>query len=228
MQLEFDIINQRIARRDNNYIVADSRNYLTAKFNFITEDWDGISKTALFRRGAKTYEMLLNANGECQVPTEVLEHGTVFVSVFGGNLITVDSTSVEIHASGYEQGQTPAEPTPDIYAQIMDKMDKLAAGTVTPEQIAAAVEEYMTAHPAAGITKTDAEKIVEDYVTAHKTELKGDKGETGQPGVTGAPGEKGADGHTPVRGVDYWTEDDISTIQTYIDSQIGGVLNGSY
>ena len=107
-------------------------------------------------------------------------------------------------------------------------MDKLAAGTVTPEQIAAAVEEYMTAHPAAGITKTDAEKIVEDYVTAHKAELKGDKGETGQTGATGAPGEKGADGHKPVRGVDYWTADDISTIQTYIDSQIGGVLNGSY
>ena len=39
---------------------------------------------------------------------------------------------------------------------------------------------------------------------------------------------KGADGYTPVKGTDYWTTDDKTEIQSYIDSQIGGVLNGSY
>ena len=39
---------------------------------------------------------------------------------------------------------------------------------------------------------------------------------------------KGADGYTPVRGTDYWTADDIAEIQSYIDNQIGGALNGSY
>ena len=39
---------------------------------------------------------------------------------------------------------------------------------------------------------------------------------------------KGADGYTPVKGTDYWTDEDISEIQSYIDTQIGGVLNGSY
>ena len=43
--------------------------------------------------------------------------------------------------------------------------------------------------------------------------------------IKGAPG---ADGYTPVRGTDYWTADDIAEIQSYIDSQIGGALNGSY
>ena len=47
-------------------------------------------------------------------------------------------------------------------------------------------------------------------------------------GNTGEPGAPGADGYTPVRGTDYWTADDIAEIQTYIDSQIGGALNGSY
>lgn len=39
---------------------------------------------------------------------------------------------------------------------------------------------------------------------------------------------KGSDGYTPVKGTDYWTNEDISEIQSYIDAQIGGVLNGSY
>ena len=38
----------------------------------------------------------------------------------------------------------------------------------------------------------------------------------------------GTDGYTPVKGTDYWTTEDKAEIQSYIDSQIGGVLNGSY
>ena len=47
----------------------------------------------------------------------------------------------------------------------------------------------------------------------------------GEPGKDGAPG---ADGYTPVKGTDYWTAEDKAEIQSYIDSQIGGALNGSY
>ena len=39
---------------------------------------------------------------------------------------------------------------------------------------------------------------------------------------------KGKEGYTPVKGTDYWTSEDISEIQSYIDTQIGGALNGSY
>ena len=40
--------------------------------------------------------------------------------------------------------------------------------------------------------------------------------------------KKGTDGYTPVKGTDYWTESDKAEIQSYIDTQIGGALNGSY
>ena len=39
---------------------------------------------------------------------------------------------------------------------------------------------------------------------------------------------KGTDGYTPIKGTDYWTESDKAEIQSYIDNQIGGALNGSY
>lgn len=39
---------------------------------------------------------------------------------------------------------------------------------------------------------------------------------------------KSKDGYTPVKGTDYWTDEDKAEIQSYIDTQIGGALNGSY
>ncbi len=58
--------------------------------------------------------------------------------------------------------------------------------------------------------------------------LKGEPGKDGEPGEPGMDGAPGADGYTPVKGTDYWTAEDIAEIQTYIDNQIGGALNGSY
>ena len=38
----------------------------------------------------------------------------------------------------------------------------------------------------------------------------------------------GTDGYTPVRGTDYWTQEDINTIKAYIDTELGVIENGSY
>lgn len=48
----------------------------------------------------------------------------------------------------------------------------------------------------------------------------------------GTNGIDGQDGYTPVRGTDYWTSQDIATIEAYcdnyIDANITQVLGGSY
>ena len=59
------------------------------------------------------------------------------------------------------------------------------------------------------VTKTDG-------TSSMFTVRNGSKGSTGATGATGAAGE---DGYTPVRGTDYWTSDDIATIQSYIDEK---------
>ena len=64
-----------------------------------------------------------------------------------------------------------------------------------------------------------------------KNGSKGDKGDTGATGAkgekgdTGAAGKNGADGKTPVRGTDYWTESDIASIKSYLETVI---LNGEW
>ena len=48
----------------------------------------------------------------------------------------------------------------------------------------------------------------------------------------GTNGVDGQDGYTPVRGTDYWNEQDIAAIEqycaNYIDTNITQVLGGSY
>ena len=46
------------------------------------------------------------------------------------------------------------------------------------------------------------------------------RGAQGAKGNTGDTGAAGADGYTPVRGTDYWTPEDIATIEGYIDAQV--------
>ena len=58
--------------------------------------------------------------------------------------------------------------------------------------------------------------------------LDGVNGKDGTDGRNGIDGKDGVDGKTPIRGVDYWTEDDVSAMREYIDGRLGVVENGTY
>lgn len=55
----------------------------------------------------------------------------------------------------------------------------------------------------------------------------GNQGPKGEQGIQGPKGDPGSDGKTPVRGTDYWTEEDIAEIHSYIDVKIAESLNPS-
>lgn len=57
---------------------------------------------------------------------------------------------------------------------------------------------------------------------------KGDKGATGPQGPAGAPGKDGAAGHTPEKGVDYWTAADKSGIVDDVLAALPTWTGGSY
>lgn len=64
----------------------------------------------------------------------------------------------------------------------------------------------------------------------------GEQGERGLQGEPGKDGIDGEDGYTPVKGVDYFTEEDIQSldlatnkdVEEAISTAIGGIENGSY
>jgi hypothetical protein len=55
---------------------------------------------------------------------------------------------------------------------------------------------------------------------------KGDNGEPGPKGDKGDKGDAGSNGYTPVRGTDYWTAADITTMESYINSYVNTVILG--
>ena len=120
MILEFELYYQTISFINKGVkIVANSKNYLKAHFNTKSDDWQR-PITAIFKSGDDIYNVLLDDNDECLVPWEVLENvDSVSVSAFSGDLHTANKVVFNVTESGYEEGKTPGEPTPDVYQQLI-------------------------------------------------------------------------------------------------------------
>ena len=128
MKLFFNVTKQNLTRVDNFTVVADSKNYLKAHFQFLTDEWTG-TKTAIFKKGDIVKKQLLDENGECDVPWEVIKSTCFTVSVFAGDLITTGEVTVRVADSGYtEDGEFAESPTPDVYNQILERLDNMNTG----------------------------------------------------------------------------------------------------
>lgn len=120
MKILFNLKYQEISRSDNNLIAAASKNYVTAKFLPISFDWVK-PVTAIF----ENYCVPLDDNMECVVPWEVLQTpGKVKVSAFCGDLHTSNIAVIDVVESGYKQGETPSDPTPDLYYELTQKVNE--------------------------------------------------------------------------------------------------------
>jgi len=119
--LEFSVNDQHI-RIPRTVVVADSRDYLTARFTF-NETWRDLTKTAVFQGAdGQAYYMLLEDDC-CRVPEEVIQPTRFLVSVFGGDRLTTDRAMVEVEASGFTpNGIDPPVPTPDVYNQLLESV----------------------------------------------------------------------------------------------------------
>lgn len=129
IQLFFEVTNQKIKRTDTFKPVASSINYLYAHFDFLTKEWDNLTKTAIFRYNDNSIEVILDADDNCLVPWEVIENeGDIYVSVFAGNLITANKSRVHIYESGYGSDLESAnDPTPGVYQQILSQLETIEA-----------------------------------------------------------------------------------------------------
>ena len=121
--LAFLLDHQVISRSDKNTVVAGSKNYVRARFILRTDDWVR-PITAIFGG----YTQLLDDNNECTVPWEVLQQpGKVEVSAFCGDLHTANIAVVPVEKTGYKSGDTPKDPTPDVYQQFLQAVKDDAA-----------------------------------------------------------------------------------------------------
>lgn len=126
--LVFQIIDQTLERLDSFHVVGNSQNYLKAHFVF-SEDWEGFTRTVVFTgRDGKSYSTMLDDSNTCVVPWEVLTRDRFYIAVrgdMGGDLLTTNQVTILVTASGIISGQTPEAPTPDVYTEILNRLNAI-------------------------------------------------------------------------------------------------------
>ncbi len=153
--LEFEVKNQKITRTDSFEVVADSRNYLTARFVF-SEEWQG-NIVAVFGFGGEFFQLELDEKGGCTVPFEVIKAPCFSVSVFceQEQLVTANAVTVDVEKSGFEDGEVPGTPTPTVFGQYINEMRTMieelskqnGSWNISEAAIAEAVKNYMKENP---------------------------------------------------------------------------------
>lgn len=135
MTLQFYVNNQILSlnpAQKNIKVVADSKNYLKARFIFQTSEWSrGVIRYALFSHNGKTYKKILGIepglkSNECYVAPEVIKEGNFSVSVFCDDLITSTTEVIPVIASGYTENIVNQEKTPSVLEQMNTLMYKYA------------------------------------------------------------------------------------------------------
>ena len=123
--LKFNVKSQRINWVNQYFlVVANSYEYLKAKFTFSLE-WENSIKTAIFKKNTSTFYKILIDN-ECEVPWELLQNeGEFTVSVMAGNLITTNEVTIPVTASGYIQEGTP-KPSSDVYVELINTLEEIS------------------------------------------------------------------------------------------------------
>lgn len=102
------------------------------------EKWDGFSKTAVFYQDKKNvYYSLLDENDTCVIPEEATaSKGTMCFGIFGskdGVTRTSEILRYKIDEGAITEDLKPSDPTPDIYEQILAKLQEIREAEATFE-----------------------------------------------------------------------------------------------
>ena len=147
------IVRGKIAQGvKGQYAVCENSDY-TVKFDF-DDDWCSQKyKTARFIWNDK-YEDVVFEGDECSLPI-VSDTYCLKVGVFAGDLQTTTPAIIVMKKSILCGSATAEKPSEDVYSQIMALLNDLKE--LSGEELAAAIEKYLTEHPIGGGAATAAD-----------------------------------------------------------------------
>ncbi|MEI3123238.1 MAG: hypothetical protein V8S81_05470 [Oscillospiraceae bacterium] len=141
-------VAHKVAVSDTQSIVCDNSDY-TVHWT-LDEEWnayDTKSMRTIYMDG--TYKDTVFSGAEVELPVCTVP-GVVQIGLFAGDIRTSRVAILRALPSVRSAAGAPADPTPDVYDQIMEIINGL--GSVDPDDIAKAVADYLAAHP---IEETD-------------------------------------------------------------------------
>lgn len=180
-------------------MTSGSQNVYVTQFEF-SDEWDILTKVAVFRAGDTVINILLGEENRCMIPWEVLTtpNAVVDVGVFGtyeGNVVLPTIwKSMGALLEGVLTGIEGMEPTPDVYQQILseytDILAKINAGQIKGDK-GDKGDQGDSAYQVA--VDNGFEGTEEEWLASLKGD-KGDKGDTGEKGDKGDTGDQGPQG----------------------------------
>lgn len=215
-------VAHKAAVSDTQSIVCDNSDY-TVHWTLDAEwsAYDTKTMRVIYMDG--TYKDTVFSGAEVELPVCTVP-GVVQIGLFAGNIRTSRVAILRALPSVRSAAGAPADPTPDVYDQLMDLIKGL--GGADPEAIKTAVAEYLAAHPieetdptvpawakaetkptysaaeVGAIAQSDLQVATNAALALAKSsgEFDGATGPAGPQGPAGAPGKEGhagADGVTP-------------------------------
>ena len=198
--IKFLVKGQNIETLEHEIIAADQIAFVKIHFVF-DNNWKALHKVVQFTQDEITYNRVLGIeNTSCFLPAE-LTAGTVKMSLFGYDAEateTVRATTVvkplHIRPSGFEGENSNVLPTPDLYQQLLQKIQSASKGTDGKSAYEIAVEH--------GFAGTEAEWLESLKGVDGKDGVNGKDGCDGRNGADGLPGKDGKDGADGLPGRD--------------------------
>lgn len=198
--IKFLVKGQNIETLEHEVIAADQIAFVKIHFVF-DKSWKPLHKVAQFTQDEITYNRVLGIeNTSCFLPAE-LTAGTVKMSLFGYDAEateTVRATTIvktlHIRPSGFEVENSNVSPTPDLYQQLLQKIQSASKGLDGKSAFEIAVEH--------GFVGTETEWLESLKGVDGKDGVNGKDGCDGRNGVDGLPGKDGKSGADGLPGRD--------------------------
>ena len=222
-------------------IIADKTiDYITAKFIFQSSDWKDTQKTAVFSKDEKVYAIILENDAITADKHLNLTAGEWEVFVYGtntnGQRITTTSQKITVVDNGNIDGEQFPEIPLTLAEQIQQQIgDLFDLDTIAKRNLVEAINEIYRSGGGGGGTGADGIGIESIEQTTTSTESNGVNIITitltngkiyefevrnGQKGADGKDGKDGKDGYTPIKGTDYWTDEDEIEMRNYVDNKL--------
>ncbi len=106
-------------------VTSGSVNVHQVRFEF-SPDWDGLTRTAVFKAGSESRSVSLDGNGECILPWEVLTApgwhlmAGVYGTQGGETVLPTVWTNLGTILEGAAPGKEPQPPTPNVWEQRLE------------------------------------------------------------------------------------------------------------
>lgn len=204
--MQVQVNTNKLVAKSRDYINENEYNIHEVNFDFAEEYTDNLVKVALFSNNGNTYKVII-ANNKCDIPTEILQKKSTFILGVYAYETQNDELVLRYSPSPITLFVSAGSYIPDEETENSEP--------ITPSEL----EQYQQALQDGLSEVSGTIESMTDLIDEVQTKL--DNGDFN--GADGRDGQDGQDGYTPIKGVDYFTEQDKQEIAGLVDVPVNDV-----